>query len=71
MQSLSRQAISSGVNSGMQVTATMTEEEDDSDTDSDYDPNGETALETYTTPLDDDDCEIDEYFIFKEVMQSL
>ncbi|XP_077995074.1 importin-7-like [Glandiceps talaboti] len=31
----------------------------------------ETALESYNTPLDDDDCPIDEYMIFKEVLQGL
>ncbi|XP_031329759.1 importin-7-like [Photinus pyralis] len=56
----------------MQITANITDDdEEDSDSDSDYEPNEETALETYTTPLDEDNCEIDEYFVFKEVMQRL
>lgn len=55
----------------MQVSATVADEDDDdSDLDSDYQPNEETALENYTTPLDDSECEEDEYLIFKEVMQS-
>ncbi|XP_077868643.1 importin-7 isoform X2 [Saccoglossus kowalevskii] len=31
----------------------------------------ETALESYNTPLDDDNCPIDEYMVFKEVLQGL
>lgn len=27
------------------------------------------SLETYTTPLDEEDSEIDEYVIFKQVLQ--
>ena len=29
------------------------------------------SLEAYTTPLDDDDCEVDEYNIFKEMLAGL
>merc|ERR1712198_747690 len=39
--------------------------EDDSDGDD------ETSLESYTTPLDDEDTSVDEYQVFKEVMQQL
>lgn len=42
---------------------------DGSDIDDD-DLNEETELEIYTTPLDEDNCEIDEYVVFKEVFQS-
>lgn len=43
--------------------------EDESD-DEDYDEeNEETALEMYTTPLDEETCDIDEYVVFKEVLQ--
>lgn len=44
------------------------DEEDDDDDDEDYDPSEETPLEGYTTPLDDEDCEIDEYVLFKNVL---
>ena len=37
----------------------------------DDDLNEETELESYTTPLDEDNCEIDEYVVFKEVFQSM
>lgn len=48
----------------------QTNGEDDSD-DSEDDEAEETALESYETPLDKDDCEIDEYQIFKNVLQSM
>lgn len=51
------------------LTASLKYDEDDSD-DEDYEPNEETELETYTTPLDVETCEIDEYVVFKEVFQS-
>lgn len=50
------------------VTARL---EDDTSDDEDYEPNEETALESYSTPLDEDNCEIDEYVVFKEVFQNL
>merc|ERR1719445_2717551 len=54
------------------VTATMGEDEDsDSDEDDEYDGCEETSLEAYTTPLDDDDCDVDEYNIFKQVLGGL
>lgn len=46
------------------------EEEDDEDGELDEEMD-ETALESFTTPLDKDDCDVDEYWIFKELMQSL
>merc|ERR1740128_49740 len=58
--------------SGFKVSATMGEDEDsDSDDDDEYDGCLETSLEAYTTPLDDDDCEVDEYNIFKEMLAGL
>lgn len=45
------------------------EEEDDDDEEDDGDD--ETALENYNTPLDEDDCDIDEYVIFKTVLNNL
>lgn len=40
----------------------------DSDEEDEYDGCEETSLEAYTTPLDDDDCDVDEYNIFKQVL---
>ena len=49
----------------------MGEDEDsDSDEDDEYDGCEETSLEAYTTPLDEDDCDVDEYNIFKQVITS-
>lgn len=44
---------------------------DDDDDDSEYDGNEETALESYSTPLDSEESNQDEYVIFKEVMQNI
>ncbi|XP_059474661.1 importin-7 isoform X2 [Neocloeon triangulifer] len=54
-------------------TSIMTEGGDDDDEDDDEDWMNEdpTALEDYSTPLDADDCNIDEYIIFKEVLAGL
>ncbi|PSN35756.1 Importin-7 [Blattella germanica] len=46
------------------------EDDTDDDSDDDYEANEETALESYTTPLDEENCNIDEYIVFKEVLQS-
>ena len=57
------------------VTATMEDIEDDeefSDAETDSDEEFEqTALESYTTTLDDDDCPDDEYVLFKDLMETL
>ena len=42
-------------------------DEDDDDDDSDV-CDEETNLESYTTSLDDEDCEIDEFVIFKNTI---
>lgn len=44
--------------------------DNDDNEDSEYEPNEETPLESYITPLDLDDANHDEYILFKEVMQS-
>ncbi|GAB1598816.1 importin-7-like isoform X2 [Argonauta hians] len=48
-------------------------QQSDEDTDDDFTEDGadETALESYLTPLDDDDCLIDEYIVFKDILGSL
>ncbi|XP_015515096.1 importin-7 [Neodiprion lecontei] len=45
--------------------------DDDDDDDSEYEANEETALESYTTPLDSDETNQDEYVFFKEIMQNI
>ena len=43
----------------------------DGDTDDEEDvEEEETALESYETPLDKDDCPVDEYQVFKSVLES-
>nr|CAD7399981.1 unnamed protein product [Timema poppensis] len=53
------------------VAAYIQGEEDDDSDDEDYEPNEETALEGYTTPLDEENCLVDEYVIFKEILQNI
>lgn len=45
--------------------------DDDSEDDDEDDGAEETALESYTTPLDEEENTIDEYAIFKEVLQRI
>ncbi|CAB0029281.1 unnamed protein product [Trichogramma brassicae] len=45
--------------------------EDDDEDDSDSEANEETALESYTTPLDIEESNQDEYIVFKEVMSNI
>lgn len=71
MENISRRAITAGAAAGMAVTSTINDLDGDSeDDDSDFEPNEETMLETYGTPLDEESCPIDEYNVFKEVMTS-
>lgn len=56
----------------MNVTATINDIDDNSDDeDSDFEPTEETVLETYTTPIDEEDCDVDEYQAFKQVMTGM
>jgi len=57
--------------SGFEVKATIEDEVSDDDSDDDYDGCEETSLEAYTTPLDEDDCPVDEYNIFKDVLGAI
>ena len=43
---------------------------DDSEDDDEYDEAEETPLESYETPLDKEDCAVDEYQVFKGILQS-
>ena len=44
------------------------DEDDDSDDEDVEDSLDETALESFTTPLDKEDCDVDEYQVFKDIM---
>ena len=72
LESLSRRTTNAASIAGIAVKSTIKDcsEESDED-DSDYDVEAELALESYTTPIDEEDCEIDEYVIFKEIMGRL
>ena len=50
---------------------TNLEDEEDSDEDDDEFDYDETALESFVTPLDDEDSSPDEYQIFRTVVQTL
>lgn len=68
LQRLARQAKKE---SPFPVTSATIEDdqEDDDEDDEEDDDEEETALESFTTPLDEEDCPVDEYMVFKEVMQ--
>jgi len=54
---------------GFNVKASIENEESCCNTDDDYDGCEQTySLDAYTTPLDEDDCPVDEYNIFKDVL---
>lgn len=62
-----------GNESGFEISAEIKDEDsDDDDSDEDSDELDETALEGFSTPLDEEDGPnaIDEYMVFQDVMQS-
>lgn len=70
LETLRSQVTTAGTAAGFQLNATINDISADSDdSDSDYE-NEDTVLEAYGTPLDEEECDIDEYMVFKEVMQS-
>merc|ERR1719187_784036 len=70
LESLQEKVNKGAAGSGFKINATIEDEADDDEDDDeeDYDGCEETSLEAYTTPLDDEDCPIDEYNVFKEVL---
>ncbi|XP_014261678.1 importin-7 isoform X2 [Cimex lectularius] len=58
------------VSASMQDGNDDDDDDDDDEDDEDYEVD-DTGLEAYTTPLDEEDTEIDEYVVFKEVLQTL
>lgn len=44
------------------------DDDDEDEEDDEYDPAEDTPLEGYTTPLDEDESEVDEYIVFKNVL---
>ncbi|XP_063372899.1 importin-7 [Cydia amplana] len=69
LENLSRMAVKSAAQQGVDMTANVEDYDTDSD-DEDYEPD-ETAIECYTTPLDDRDCPVDEYVKFKAALSGI
>ncbi|XP_072930858.1 importin-7 [Epargyreus clarus] len=69
LENLARMATKNSAAQGVNVTAKI-EEYDSDDDDEDYDPD-ETAIECFTTPLDEKDCPVDEYIRFKNTVTAL
>ncbi|CAH0383093.1 unnamed protein product [Bemisia tabaci] len=72
LETLEKKINKSAADKDMNITtAIMSDDDSDDSDDEDYTPPEETALESYTTPLDTDDYAIDEYVTFKEVLLGL
>lgn len=69
---ISNLAQEKGAESGFDIKATVKDEDEDDDSDADDLESDETVLESYTTPLDDEETPdaVDEYITFSEVMSS-
>ncbi|KAK3874176.1 hypothetical protein Pcinc_016350 [Petrolisthes cinctipes] len=63
--------VKKGASSSPFTISTSIQDDDDDDDDDSDDEMGKTTLESFTTPLDKDDCDVDEYCVFKDVMQNL
>ncbi|KAJ8967073.1 hypothetical protein NQ317_018654 [Molorchus minor] len=69
---ISRRALTAAAGHKMDINATINDIDDTSDDDdSDFEANEETVLESYMTSLDEEDCDVDEYQTFKQVMQAI
>lgn len=72
LEKLSKRATNALAGQGINANATINDINDNSeDEDSDFEPNEETVLESYTTPLDEEDCDVDEYQAFKQIMTAI
>ncbi|XP_014366576.2 importin-7 [Papilio machaon] len=69
LENLARMAVKNSAEQNVTLTAKLEEVESDDD-DDDYVPD-ESAIECYTTPLDDKDCPVDEYVNFKNTLLGL
>ncbi|CAH2035753.1 unnamed protein product, partial [Iphiclides podalirius] len=69
LENLARMAVKQGAQQGLSITAKVEEYDSDDDVD-EFEPD-ETAIECYTTPLDEKDCPIDEYVKFKNTLSAL
>lgn len=74
LESLARKVKKEGAKAGLTINDVNNDEnseDSDYEGDEDYDALDETPLESYTTPLDEADCPVDEYIVFKEVITKL
>ncbi|XP_069364625.1 importin-7-like isoform X2 [Maniola hyperantus] len=69
LENLARMATKNSTQQGINMTAKI-EEYDSEDDEDDFEPD-ETAIECYTTPLDENDCTVDEYIKFKNTLSTL
>lgn len=70
LENLARMASKNSAQQGINMTAKIEEYDSEDDDDEDFEPD-ETAIECYTTPLDDKDCPVDEYIKFKNTLSAL
>ncbi|XP_026331867.1 importin-7 isoform X2 [Hyposmocoma kahamanoa] len=70
LANLARMTVKNSAAQGVNVTTTI-EDYVDTDSDDEDDEPEDTAIECYTTPLDDQDCQIDEYIKFKNTLSAL
>ncbi|KAL1517411.1 hypothetical protein ABEB36_001178 [Hypothenemus hampei] len=70
LKNLATKTVSAAESEGITVTSVFLNDGSDDD-DSDYEPNDETVLESFGTPLDEDDCDVDEYLAFKQVFTNI
>lgn len=69
---ISNLAQEKGAEAGFDIKGAVKDEDEDDDSDADDLESDETVLESYTTPLDDEETPdaVDEYITFSEVMSS-
>lgn len=70
LEHLARMTMKNSVSHGVNLNANIEDYDESDDDDDGYEPD-ETALECYTTPLDEKDCNIDEYVKFKNTLSAL
>lgn len=74
LETLQERIKTKNANAAFSISTDITnddDDDDDEDDDEDYDAAEETPLESYSTPLDEEESEIDEYILFKNVLLAL
>ncbi|KAJ9577133.1 hypothetical protein L9F63_006305, partial [Diploptera punctata] len=70
LEQLQEKVTKAAGDSQFNTKAYIQHEDDTDDSDDDYEANEETALESYTTPLDEENCNVDEYIVSKKFCRS-